>query len=301
MLNIYELKKYPIIYIIGHRRTDADSAISSYLLSKILNKLGVKCEYAVLDKNYDIVYDDYDLIKDNIEYKPTIIKESEIDNKHFILVDHNNPIQSINNDKNVVGIIDHHFSNENNSNCLIGNYASNSLFIYQLYKGIYDFSDYEKELILYTVLSDTAYFRTSRYKEMDAKLVQELNEKINLDFDLLRKKYFRTTDFNKDVETNFNEAYKKYKFDDLEFGSSFVRASREDIKYLKEYLEYLNKVLSNWLFIWYQYDDKESKTFAYFKNNNVIKEFNYNYIASRANTIVKDILESEKNIGNKKM
>ena len=290
MLNINELKKYPIIYIIGHRHMDADTVISSYLLSKILNKQGIKCEYAILDKDYNIVYGDYDLIKDNVtNYKPTVIKKENINNNYFILVDHNDPLQSIDNEKNVVGMIDHHFIDKKQPNYLIGDYASTSLFIYQLYKNTYDFSDYEKALILYTVLSDTTYFISSRYKEKDDQIVKELNEKTNLNFEVLKRKYFKTTDFSIDIETNFKSNYKRYKFDDLEFESSFVRANREDDKYLNEYLEYLKKIPQNWLFIWYQFDDNISN--AYFKNNNVIKEINYDYIASRANDVIKDIVE----------
>lgn len=289
MLKIDELKKYSLIYIIGHKHTDADSAVSSYLLSRILNESGIKCEYAVLDHDYELVFDDVDLINDHFDYKPTIIKDIDIDNSFFILVDHNNPIQSIGIGGNVVGIIDHHFLNTDVSNCIIGEYASTASVIYETYKDFYSFNVDEKRLIFLAILSDTAYFRTSRYKKKDVQIVEELNSVLKLDPDKLRKKYFKTNDFTMEVSENFYSNYKKYKFDQLEFECSSVRAKKDDYKYLADYIKYLQKITNNWLFVWYDYDT--SKTYAYYKINKNIKVINYDFIASRANNIIKDVIK----------
>ena len=289
MLNINELKKYPLIYVIGHKNLDADSIISAYLLANILKTLGINSEYAILNENYNVVYDDEDLIKDHLNFNPYIIDSNEIENNYFILVDHNNPIQSVGDTAEVVGIIDHHFTVKNIPNCLIGIYASTASYIYELFKEIYQFTDEEKKLIILAILSDTAFLKTSRYRKKDAKILLELNKNLNLDPEKLCRKYFRTNDFSKGVEVNFYSNHKKYKYDKLEFECTYVRAKSEDLIYLDEYIEYLKGKETDWLFIWYEYDT--ANTFAYLKHDNKIKEFKYNFIASRANNIIKDVIK----------
>jgi inorganic pyrophosphatase/exopolyphosphatase len=291
LLKIDKLKKYPIIYIIGHKNMDADTIISSYLLSKILNNFGIRSEYAKLEDDYEIVFDDYDLIKDFLgeKYNPTTIKNTEISNNYFILVDHNNPIQSIGDINRVVGIVDHHFTDNNNTNCLISNYASTSSFIYDMYKDVYQFSKHDKLLVFLAILSDTAYLKTTRFKEKDKKMLEILNNELNLDHNELREKYFRTNEFDKGIEINFHSNYKQYKFENIEFESSFIRANSLDKYRLNDYINYLKSVPNNWLLIWYEYD--KDKTYVYFKHNNEIKEFEYDFIASRANDIVKEIIK----------
>ena len=288
MLKREEFKKYPLIYIIGHKHIDADSVISSYILSGILKSFGINSEYAILDKNYEIVADDCNLIKDHLNYEPVVLKQSDIETSFFILVDHNNPIQSIGSRGTVLAAVDHHFMNNDMSNCLIGEYASTASLIYATYKNTYHFSNYEKTLIILAILSDTSYLRTSRYKEKDAKMLLELNRELHLDFDELRKKYFITNDFNQGIEYNFYSNYKKYKFDEIEFECSYVRANNIDNKYLDEYLTRLQKEKNDWLFIWFDYD--ESKTYAFFKNKEGINKISYDFIASRANDIIKDVI-----------
>ena len=44
-----KLKKESKIYVIGHSNIDIDSAVSSKILSEILNNFGINASYAVLE------------------------------------------------------------------------------------------------------------------------------------------------------------------------------------------------------------------------------------------------------------
>ena len=74
------------IYVIGHNNPDADSIISSYILSNILKSMHINSHFCILDKNYDYTFHDKKLLEDNFKYKPEIVNDL---NKYFILVDHN--------------------------------------------------------------------------------------------------------------------------------------------------------------------------------------------------------------------
>ena len=204
---IDELKDVNEVYIIGHNNIDADSYFSSYILSKIFNSFNINAHFTILD-NYIFNDENKDIINDYLKEKPVILNREKINNKSFILVDHNDINQSLKNNKcNVLFSVDHHIDT-NMVKCYSEEYASTLLYIYSLFKDIYKFSYEDKVLIALSVMTDSEYLTSTRFKESDKKLYDELD--VKLDTKEVRNKYFKTTDFNLDIMYNINNNYKSY-------------------------------------------------------------------------------------------
>ena len=244
------------VYVLGHKNPDADSIISSYILSNVLKRLGAKAQFAVLSEDYNYCKSDIKLITDYVKEKPVII--DDIDNKLFVLVDHNN-LEGLSKD-NVLGAIDHHIITGEVYDTLEIEYASTCLLIYDLFKGKYEFGDGEKELIALSVLADTDYLCSSRFTLEDKKLFDELNFK--LDVTELQKKYFLVNDMNLSIEENLKVNYKEYDKSYKIYRSLIYTYTDDYKKYFNKYVEYLGSK-DNWLLIWCDFEGKN--TYVYFK------------------------------------
>ena len=283
-MDLLKFKKYEPIYIIGHSNIDIDSAISSKILSDILNSLGIEAYYAILDKNYE--FDEYNkkMLDDCIDFKPVIISKKEIKKYNWILVDHNDKLQSVGLDANVLLSIDHHPNAGNVENVLITDICSTALYIYKMFKDKYNFSREQKYQIYMAFLNDSTFTLTSRYKESDGILASELG--FSTDYKKLFKKYFIPTNISNGVEAQLYNGHKKYKFENIYFESGYIE--QFGIKKLNEYKK-LIKNTSSFLGIWVDYENLH--TYAFFNFDNKFKEFDYNFVASRATTILNDVIE----------
>ena len=244
------------IYILGHRNPDADSIISSYILSRILNRLGVKAHFAVLSEEYDYCDSDKLLIGDFIREEPVVVDDTF--DKHFILVDHNNLGGLL--CENVIGAIDHHVITGEVFDTLEIEYASTCLFIYDLFKDIYDFNEYEKLLVGISVLADTDYLSSKRFSDEDKKILDSLN--LKLDLSALKQKYFKKNDFNQSVYFNLMSNYKYYIINDLLIKRSIIYSNTDDyLEHFYKYVEYLKDEIDIWLLIWCDVDKKVTNVY----------------------------------------
>ena len=244
------------IYVLGHKNPDADSIISSYILSNVLKWLGANAQFAVLSEDYNYCKSDIKLITDYVKVKPVIV--DDVNNKLFVLVDHNN-LEGLSSE-NVLGAIDHHIITGEVYDTLEIEYASTCLLIYDLFKDKYEFSDDEKELIALSVLADTDYLCSSRFTEEDKKLFDELNFK--LDVSDLQKKYFLVNEMNLSVEDNLKVNYKEYD-KSTKIKRSLIYTYTDDYKNnISKYVEYLRDK-NEWLLIWCDFESKN--TYVYFK------------------------------------
>lgn len=248
------------IYILGHNNPDCDSLFSSILLRNILSKFNIKSHFCILDKGYDYNLNDIKLINDYLKEKPEVLSDTK--NKKFLLVDHNT-LDEIDKDS-VIGCIDHHIMSNQVYNTLEIEYASTGLFIYDLFKDIYNFSKEEKLLIGLTVLADTEYLCSTRYKKEDKVLFDSLN--LNIDTKKLQNKYFVTTDFSKSIIDNISNNLKKYNRNDKIINRVLIISYTNDKNnYLDKYVEYINNLDENYLLIWADYENLN--TTIYFDNN----------------------------------
>ncbi len=244
------------VYVLGHKNPDADSIISSYILSNILKRLGANAQFAVLSDDYNYCKSDIKLITDYVKVKPVIV--DDIKDKLFVLVDHNN-LEGLSKD-NVLGAIDHHIITGEVYDTLEIEYASTGLLIYDLFKDKYEFNDNEKELIALSVLADTDYLCSSRFTTEDKKLFDELNFKLSVDE--LQRKYFLVNDMNLSIEDNLKVNYKEYDKSSKIKRSLIYTYTDEYKDNMSKYVEYL-KDKNEWLLIWCDFESKN--TYVYFK------------------------------------
>lgn len=280
-----ELKKYEPIYVIGHKKPDVDTVFSSYLLSNILNYFHIESYPCVLGDGYKLNTYNRNIIDDYLEYSPKVIDVNDINKYNFAIVDHNDPIQSIGIEENIVFGMDHHKDSLKLDKILFSDICSNSLFIYDYFKDVYPFNEKEKTLVMLATLTDTLFFKTDRYKEKDKFLVEKLN--IKLDNIELLDKYFIETDLSIGIDKYLEKSDRDFSFKDITFSSSVIYRKKEEIDKREEYKNVIMNNNKNHLGMWI--DLENDKTYVFFKVNNNFKEIVYNLIASRAATVMPDI------------
>ena len=268
---INKAKKEKEVFVIGHYNPDIDSIFSSYLLTNVLNSLGIKASFAFLD-NYVVNENDERIVNDYLGIKPVIVDK----NNKFIIVDHNN-LEGLDKD-NVIGSIDHHIISGEVYDTLEIEYASTGLLIYDLFKDVYKFSRKEKELVALTVLTDTDYLCSSRFTEEDKKLFNELKIKVNVQE--LQHKYFVISDFKKEIPIVVKDNYKEYDYNGKHICRTMIYSYHTEFKkYYKEYLKYAKD--NNFLLIWCDYEDR--KTYVYYNE----EKLSLDYILTSTNLILK--------------
>lgn len=255
------------VYIIGHFNPDIDSIFSSYLLSRVLISLGINAKFAFLE-DYVVNENDKRIYKDFLNIEPVIVDK----NHKFILVDHNN-LAGLDKD-NVIGAIDHHIISGEVYDTIEIEYASTGLLIYDLFRNIYEFSLEEKKLVAMTVLTDTDYQCSKRFKKEDKRLFEKLN--LDLNISSLQEKYFVITNFNKPIEEVIKDQYKEYDRDSKHIKRTMIYSYKEEYdKYFDIYLDYVKE--NNLMLIWCDFEEK--KTYIYYDN----KMVKLNYILTSTN------------------
>lgn len=282
-MDFNKFKEFEPLYIIGHKKPDVDSVVSTILLASIFKSNGITVYPCFLKEDYDI--DEYNLgvLNDCCSFDD-IIKIDSDDTYNYVLVDHNDPIQSIGFGKRIVWGIDHHSNSKILSNVVLGDTCSCSLKIYTYFKDVYDFSNEEKFMIYMASLTDSLFFKGSRITEKDKEIISGLG--FDFDVDTLFKKYFMPTDLSVGLDILLNDMSKEYVYNGITFSSIVIKTFNE-YDYLKK--EFISKIsaINNCLGMWIDFD--KEITYAYFNYNGVVKEFIYDFIASRAATVIPDI------------
>ena len=278
-----KIKKYKEVYIIGHKNPDADSIFSSIILENILKSFNIDAKAIILD---DFIYseNDIDIMNEYLVNKPLIINKDLLKEKNIILVDHNDPSQStLDTSYNIIGSIDHHMES-NLVYTLSGIYTSTSLYIYDLFKDIYNFNEYEKNLIALATMTDSEYLTTTRFTDNDKKLYDSLDIKLNVEN--IRNKYFKTTNFNIEPLINIKNNHKVYNIENININRTMIKAYEKDNIYIDNYLNAIKELENKWFMIWNEYDTK--KTYIYY-DSKLIKT--YNYIITSSVLILKDLIK----------
>lgn len=285
-MDFKELQNYPQpIYVIGHKNPDIDSIVSSKILSDILNANGIISNYAVIEGEYP---DEYNMrmIKECMNYQPVVIKKKDIANHYYFLVDHNDISQSVGRSDLVIGCIDHHPDSGNITQLILTDHCCAALFLFSLFKNKYDFTKEQKYQIYMAFLNDSIFTKSSRYSKKDEELVSQLGFSNN--YETMFKQFFIPTDLTENHRQVFlTNGHKNHTFPDYQFESSYINSF--NTLYMDEYREVVENYSGNFLGIWKDYT--EGKTYIFFKYNNKFYEKMYDFIASRATTILNDALE----------
>ena len=266
------------IYILGHPNPDADSIFSSLLLSRVLKGLGCKSHFCILNVGYAYSENDRKIILEHLKEKPEII--SDIIDKRFILVDHNN-LNSLPKN-NVLAAIDHHIISTEIENVIEIEYASTGLLIYDLFKDYYSFSYEDKFIIGLTVLTDTDYLCSSRFSCEDKKLYDSLE--LNINSKEYQKNYFCTTRLFENMDDTIQNNLRKYNYNGKNISRLLISTyDKEYNDFFDKYCKLLDKKSGIWLLIWCNYEKQQ--TIVYF-NKNILS---LNFIITSTYVVLKEL------------
>ena len=283
-LNIF--KNIDAVYITGHRNPDADSLVSAKIMQDILTDNGIKAQWVIWQS--DVVDPSSELLlADIMDKKPIVLTDEEIAGKKFLLVDHNDVLQSVGEVPLAVAAIDHHSPSGQIENVYLSDYCCTALYIYMMFKDRYSFSNLQKQQIFHAVLGDSVFGRSSRYKpQKDGDGVKALG--YTTDYDEYFKKYFIPTDLSNPHKAFSENGVKSYKYSWAEMKSGYIEAMDTDL--MADYKAFVQNYDGNFLGIWLDYS--VPKTYAFFKYNGELYEYVYNCVASRAALIMPYIIEA---------
>lgn len=175
------------ILVFGHKKPDTDAVTSAISFSYLQNQLGKDTEAVALGEMSDEV--SYALNYFNYE-APRVISESDADVNEVMLVDHNEPMQSIDDleELTVVSVVDHHrisgFSTESPLFFRAEPVGCTNTIILKLFK------EHEIEipkdiagLMLSAIISDTLLFKSPTCTPEDEKAAKELAEIAGVNID----------------------------------------------------------------------------------------------------------------------
>lgn len=283
-LNI--LKNHGTVYITGHRNPDADSLVSAKIMQDILTDNGIDAQWVIWQGDkVDPV--SAALLKDVMDKQPIVLADSEIAGKSFLLTDHNDVLQSIGDKPLALAAIDHHSPSGQVEKLFFSDHCCTALYIYMMFRDRYNFSGTQKEQIFRAFLGDSVFGRSSRYKpDKDGSAVRLLGYSNN--YEEYFKRYFVPTDLT-DYKTAFAEnGVKSYKYSWASMKSGYIEAM--DTALLTEYKKFVADCDGNFLGIWLDYS--VPKTYAFFKYDGQLYEYEYDCVASRAALIMPYIIKT---------
>ena len=173
------------VLIFGHKNPDTDTITSSLVMANLEKKLGRDVEACALgEPNKETQY-----VLDYLGIDAPRVIDSIPDGSDVILVDHNNPKESIENlDKlNILKVVDHHCIYLNTSYPLYYRaepVGCTETILYKMYK------EYNVEvdkqiatLMMSAIISDTLLFKSPTCTEEDVKAVKELAKIAEIDYE----------------------------------------------------------------------------------------------------------------------
>lgn len=279
-------KNSDTVYITGHRNPDADSIVSAKIMADILNDSGIKAQWVFFKG--DIVDPSSKLLLENcFDSTPLVITEEDLEGKKFLLVDHNDVLQSVEKVDRAIAAIDHHSASGQIEHLWLSDYCCTALYIYMMFRERYSFSDVQKQQIFHAVLGDSVFGRSSRYKpQKDGDGVKALG--YTTDYDEYFRKYFIPTDLSNPLKAFSENGVKSYKYSWAQMKSGYIEAM--DTALLGEYKTFVQNYDGNFLGIWLDYS--VPKTYAFFKLGDKLHEYVYDCVASRAALIMPYIIET---------
>lgn len=273
------------VYVTGHRNPDADSLVSAKIMAEILCHNGIDAVWTVFSD--DANGKGEKLLEGILTEKPFVMDRDSIGDKKFLLVDHNDVSQSVGSVKNVIAAVDHHVDSGQIKNLYLSDYCCTALYIFMMFRDSYCFTEKQRTQIFRAVLSDCTFGKSSRYRpKEDGDAVKLLGFDTN--FESYFEQFFVPTDLSKAPQIFAANGKKSYSFPWAQFDSTYIEATNTHL--LADYVKFIGDYDGGFLGIWIDYS--VPKTYVYFKNNGTVHHFTYDCIASRAATILPQVVKN---------
>ncbi len=167
-----------MILITGHKNPDTDSYLSAMVAENMFKKLGKNVKAVAQGKpNKETQYVLKYLNLDNLD-----IISGNVDTEEIILVDHNNPMESVDNleDIKIVQVIDHHALKLQTSyplNIRMESLGCTSSILYKMYnENNIEITEKIAKLMLSAIISDSLLFKSPTCTDEDRKIASELEK-----------------------------------------------------------------------------------------------------------------------------
>lgn len=277
------------IVILGHDCIDVDSIVSGAILEYILEVDGFDVEFCILDKELSL---ESKQLLSHYGFDPSkYIKDiSEIDAKHYILVDHNQR----NLDKDVILVIDHHPTSKKSNVELYFNKNISSTALYILMNNKDYLNKKDRELIFLATMLDTASFHSTKGREIDKEYIINQCKEFDINYDKLYKEGIYLTNLDNPSKISLN-GLKRYNYNGNKVESSYIQVDDNKetneivinniLDILKKYL--INSDLSMFVFIVHEMINFKTRVYKITKDN--IKIIDYPTYTSRGTTIMPSI------------
>ena len=288
--SLYEVFQNKQITILGHDNIDVDSVISGILLSKLLDFLGIKNKFYILEEVKE--NDTYVIMKEllNIDIKE-YQKIGEVANRNLFLVDHYETVH----EGEVVAVIDHHpnYKNKKYMYKYVKNSSAAAYMIYELMKQVkYSFTKEEIKMLIVAMLIDTVAFKSSKTEKAEVDLAKKLATEYEIDFEFLEKYSMRITEIDKMTEEEIisnGEKWYSFKRSNDVFSSYLQLYGMPAYEIRERWLELVKEKLiktDSELGIFIIYDMQNNETYEYQVKKSKTSMMIYSGILSRGKDIM---------------
>lgn len=280
------------VTIIGHDNIDVDSVLSGILMSKLLDFLKIKNQFAILEEVKRC--ETYEILEDllGIDMKQWEVKE-ENEERELFLVDH----YETRHKGHIIGCIDHHPTKKENAYKF--NYTKNSCAAaYMIYEIMQEVGfPIEKEIakiIIIAMMIDTVAFRSSKTVPEEVEQAKKLAEEYQLDYSALEKSCLLLTPIEKlSTAEIISNGQKWYNYNGVKVGSSYLQLygipDEKKMNYWLNCLQERVKETKSDILIFVIFDTQNNITYIYEIIENGIYESIREGILSRGKNIMPEI------------
>jgi PncC family amidohydrolase len=281
------------ITIIGHDNIDVDAVLSGVLLTRLLQYLNIKANFAILQpiqKNdtYQIISKLTDIKMEDYE----TLEENEL--RTLFLIDHYETKHS----GQIIGCIDHHPTEEENTYefSYVRNCTAVAYMIYELMVAAnYPLTAEDVKLVIIAMMVDTTSFRSSKTIPEEVKSAKILAKKYNLDYDYLEQCSLCLTPIEKmDIDEITSNGQKEHNYNGHKVKSAYLQLyDVPNDAVINKWLAYLNSKVKDKaeaeLIVFIILDIKLNITYEYQVKSNYIKKIIHDGILSRGKDIMSKI------------
>ena len=180
------------IIVIGHKSPDTDTVVSAMAAAAFYNATDSKNDYVA--KTTGSLNSETQFVLDKFELDSPEILES-FNGEKVVLVDHNESSQTVEGEKDVIAIIDHHklnFSTENPIEIMMKPWGCTATILYERFKkNAITIPQELKGPMLCAILSDTVITKSPTTTAKDIEVIEALSKELNLDYKELGMEMFK--------------------------------------------------------------------------------------------------------------